>query len=102
MALQQAQRVVHLTRFGHGGEADSGAEWQWLPWVRWAAQGALVADAVYAQRAATAFEALALAQGVRVLSGAGRAMLAAQAAEAFGHWTGTTPDWQAALAELNR
>ena len=101
-AVATASLVVHVCRFGHGqnGPVADAAQWSWLPWSGWRAQGTRVFDAVYCQQGPTWFEQLALGHGLLVDQGGGLQMLAAQAALAFALWTQCQPDGRRALQAL--
>lgn len=99
------QLVVHASRWGHGQVAAAAASevqaWRRFPWAAWSAAGTTVIDLVYSAAGPTWFEALAMDCQVQVVTGFGRAMLAAQAARSFGWWSGTAVPWQEIASEIN-
>lgn len=88
--------LVHATRIGHGGHADTSPLAALDPSC-WTDTTAVV-DLVYAADGATPVERYAEALGARVLGGIGAEMLAAQAAISLGWWTGREPPFQAMRA----
>lgn len=116
--LGRIDLILHATSVGHGRVDLLGAtsdemalSFSWLPWDKWAKQGAVLADLVYAPTL-TAVQLLAQQHGFQsdirllpthrpslrvaykssqprgILCGFGQVMLGAQAALSFWHWTG--------------
>lgn len=96
--LPKVNLLIHATRWGHGEpgpppEAET-APWLALPWLQWANEGAALVDIVYSADRLTWMEQLAESKNLAAVRGFGRSMLAAQAAQGFGYWTGDLLDWR--------
>lgn len=107
VVAQDADVVLHASRWGHGqgGELENlDPTWQWLPWAAWRQRPPWIGDIVYSRTGLTWFErrcAARLAESSearraapKLMTQLGLSMLAAQAAASFELWTGEQVAWQ--------
>lgn len=103
--LPQVNLLIHATRWGHGEPGPPPvaeiAPWLALPWLQWASEGTALVDIVYSASQLTWMEQLAESKNLAVVRGFGRSMLAAQAAQGFGYWTGDLLDWRKIASAIN-
>jgi shikimate dehydrogenase len=99
--VAEVSLVVHATSLGHAGTHDPATSTALaaLPWASW--HSARLVDLVYALDGPTPFESCAAERGLhRCQTGAGKAVLCAQACRSQWRWTGRLPDWRAMHAAV--